>query len=197
MKGLAGIVLAAGASARLGQPKQLVEYAGTTLVARAANLANKLCPAGVMVVTGAHHDDVADAIAETDASALFNPRWQEGMGASIRQGAGALAPDVTGVLIMLSDQPRVDASDLQRLVTAWQAAPSKVAAACYANTLGVPAIFPAQCIDELKRVRGDRGARQVIDRMMPVTEVAMPNAEFDLDTPESLARLLRSEPGQS
>lgn len=189
MKTLAGIVLAAGSSSRLGRPKQLVALHGKSLVARATDLAQRYCDAGVVVVTGAHHDQVVDALGETDALAVFNPRWKEGMGASVSEGASAVCREAEAVLIMLTDQPLIDAADIGRLVAAAQANPDKIAAAAYAGRLGVPAIFPQRYVDDLKHLQGDQGARMVISREVAVSEVAMPNAQFDLDTPEALAEL--------
>lgn len=186
---LCGVVLAAGSSSRLGVPKQLVRRDGRPLVARAAELARRACGGAVTVVTGAQHDEVTDALANLDVRAAYNPRWREGMGASLRHGAAMIESQADALLVMLVDQPLLEESDLQRLVDAWRNEPDRVAAAEYAGTLGVPAIFPRRCIAQLKELRGDSGARAIIARELAVTRVAMENAAFDLDTPEALKRL--------
>lgn len=192
---LAGIVLAAGASSRLGRPKQLVLLRGQTLIARAAALARSLCGAGVIVVTGAHHDQVLDALQALDVTAVYNPRWREGMGASLRLGAAVTSDSATGLLVMLSDQPLIDEADMERLVGTWCAAPDEIAAAAYRDCVGVPAIFPRRCLEELKNLRGDKGAKQLLDRAASLSQVEMPNAAFDLDTPDALVELSRRTAG--
>lgn len=183
------MVLAAGPSSRLGRPKQLVEFAGIPLVAYAATQVVEHCDAGVIVVTGARHDEVVAALAGLPIRAVYNPAWREGMGASVRQGMTGISPKARAVLLVPADLPRVDAAVLQRLVDAWREAPDRVTAARYDGVVGTPAIFPRRLWTQLQKIHGDRGARRIIESAKDVLTVDMPEAAFDLDTPEDLAAL--------
>ncbi len=186
---LAGVLLAAGASSRLGQPKQLVNYNGVPLVCHAVSQALGFCGAGLTVVTGACHDDVAAALDHLPVRAVFNSGWPEGIGSSIRQGMTTVGPDVRAILLMVCDQPAISSHDLRNLVNAWKCRPDRVAAAGYAGTTGVPAIFPSSLRKELQGLSGDRGAKNIIDAAEDVSVVDMPNALFDVDTPDHLDKL--------
>jgi molybdenum cofactor cytidylyltransferase len=195
---LAGLVLAAGASRRLGQPKQLVQWRGQTLVARAVDHALALCDAGVVVVTGAHATAVAASLAElphagTGLKPVYNAEWEQGMGASIARGMRALrapgVPDPAGVLTLLVDQPAIARAELVSLVKLWQTNPLSLAAARYGQRRGVPAVFPQACFAALERLTGDTGARHLLAAATGVLELAIPAAAFDIDTPEALAAL--------
>lgn len=188
--GLAGIILAAGASTRLGQPKQLVRLQGTPLIARAVREALPICDAGVFVVTGARHDEVSAALQDLPVTVLRNAVWREGIGSSIREAVAAIEQSVEAVLVMLADQPAVTEKGLRTLVAAWALDPGHIAASRYDDTVGVPAVFPRDYWSLLATLRGDRGAKSVIDAAEPVNVVAMPEAAMDIDTPEELAALL-------
>lgn len=186
---VAGVLLAAGDSSRLGTPKQLLEYRGEPLVVRAARAALDVCPAGLVVVTGARHDAVAAALAGLPLLVRHNPDWAEGMGASVRCGVAAVPAAARGILLWVCDQPRVGAGQLGALVAAFGAAPDRIAAAAYAGTAGVPAVFPAAYRDALAALQGRRGARAIIADAAGVTRVDMPEAASDVDTPDDVAQL--------
>jgi molybdenum cofactor cytidylyltransferase len=186
---IAGVLLAAGTSSRLGQPKQLVDYNGVSLVCHAARHALGYCDAGLTVVTGAHHDEVLAALGNLPVRVVGNPGWREGIGSSIRQGVQSVAPDVRAILLMVCDQPMVNSRDLRRLLEAWKCRPGFVAASAYAGTKGVPAIFPSGLRKELLNLNGDHGAKKIIDAADDVSVVEMPNASFDVDTPDHLDKL--------
>ena len=186
---LVGVLLAAGASSRLGQPKQLVNYNGVPLVCHAVSQALGFCDAGLTVVTGACHDDVFTALDHLPVRVVFNSGWPEGIGSSIRQGVTSVGPDVCAILLITCDQPAISSHDLRNLVNAWKCRPDRVAAAGYAGTTGVPAIFPSSFRKELQGLNGDRGAKNIIDAAEDVSVVDMPNALFDVDTPDHLDKL--------
>lgn len=186
---IAGILLAAGESSRLGRPKQMLEIAGESLVHRAARTALGYCTAGLVVVTGAVHDPIVATLAPTPARIVHNPEWQEGMGASLRCGVAASPANADAFLLVLCDQPRIGRGELGALVDAWTAAPEAIAAAGYAGSCGVPAIFPARFRDRLLALRGERGARALLEEEDRVSVVDMPAAAFDIDTPEDAGRL--------
>lgn len=180
----AALVLAAGASRRLGRPKQLVTLAGETLVHRAARLALEAGCHPVVVVEGAV--PLADALAGLDVERVHCADWAKGPGASLRRGAAALAGRADGVVVSLVDQPWLDAADLRRLITA----PGDVAAAAYEAVLGVPARFSGAALEVLAQVPDERGAGGWLNaHAAQVTAVPMPNAARDLDTPEDVAAL--------
>jgi molybdenum cofactor cytidylyltransferase len=184
-------IMAAGASTRLGQPKQLLQVNGVPLVVRAARQALTFCRGGVVIVTGDSHKQVVDALGELPVGVIYNPGWQEGLGASIRQGVAGVDENAKGILIMLVDQPMIDDSDFKRLISAWAVQPHRIAAASYGGSLGVPAIFPASYRERLGRLHGDRGASRIINDDADAIAVDLPHADFDLDTPSDLEALQR------
>ncbi|MBW8367238.1 MAG: nucleotidyltransferase family protein, partial [Arenimonas sp.] len=153
------LLLAAGGSKRLGQAKQLLEFGGESLVHRAARLALQTAPADAVLVLGAHADAVLAGVATLALRPVRCADWQHGMGASLRDGLAALSPACDGALVLLCDQPDLDADHLLALVDAWRRDPSRAAASAYAGVLGVPALLPRDWFKELAGLDADGGAR--------------------------------------
>lgn len=184
------IVLAAGSSSRLGQPKQLVKLGGRPVLHTVVSNAVAVAGQAVTVVLGAHAQELTRLLAHSPASVVVNRHWEEGMGSSLRYGLAAVPSTCTAVLVMLGDQVAVTADDLKRLINAWKGHDTVIAASVYQGHVGVPAIFPQWIFTELSELRGDRGARLILQRHAHrLARVQMPNAGIDLDTPEDLAAL--------
>lgn len=184
------LILAAGASSRLGQPKQLVKLGGRPVLHSVVAAATSLAGHAVTVIVGAHASELTRLLAHSPASVIVNRHWEEGIASSIRYGVGSLPAATEAVLILLGDQVAVTADDLKRLASAWKDQEGVIAAAAYQQHIGVPAIFPRICFSELAELRGDQGARKILERnSFRITRVPMPNAAVDLDTPEDLAAL--------
>ena len=187
------LVLAAGGSRRLGTPKQLLRIRGRTLLSRIINTAEAVTPERVVVVIGADALRMRSLIRRhhPGTHSVDNSRWAQGMAGSLQVGLSVLPLRASGALLLLSDQPAVGEASLRRLIRAWRRCPGKAAAAAYAGVVGVPAILPGTLWREARRLRGDEGARKLL-RMeeMPATAVHMPEAAWDIDTPEDLQRPL-------
>ena len=143
------LVLAAGASTRLGQPKQLVKLAGRPALHIVVSNAVAVAGHAVTVVVGAHARELTHLLAHSPASVIVNRQWQEGMGSSLRYGVASLPPGCQAVMVLLGDQVAVTADDLKRLVSAWKGEESMIAASVYEQRVGVPAIFPRVCFCHL------------------------------------------------
>lgn len=192
------LILAAGASTRLGQPKQLVKIASRPALHGVVANAVALAGNAVTVVIGAHASELTRLLSHSPASVVVNRQWEEGMGASIRRGLAALPSACDAVLILLGDQVAVTVEDLRRLASAWKEQDGVIAAATYDRHVGVPAIFPRICFSQLAELRGDQGARKILERnSYRLVRVPMPNAAIDLDTPEDLAALTKKFNTQS
>jgi molybdenum cofactor cytidylyltransferase len=184
------VVLAAGSSSRLGQPKQLVKLGGRPVLHRVVSNAVAVAGNSVTVVLGANAQDLTRLLAHSPASVIVNRHWEEGIASSLRHGLAAVPSTASAVLVMLGDQVAVSADDLKRLINAWNGQETVIASAVYQGHVGVPAIFPRWCFSELRELRGDRGARMIIERhAQRLVHVQMPNAAIDLDTPEDLVKL--------
>ncbi len=189
---VAAVVLAAGGSRRLGRPKQLVEIEGRPLVRRAAGAALDAGCAPVYVVLGAEAARVAGALAGAAVELVRNEGHEEGIASSIRSGIGAARdamPPCDGALLLLVDQPRVDAALVRRLLARFgEGRGERIAACAYAGGVGVPAVFPRAAFDVLAALRGDRGAKAVLEAEGGhLLEVPFPGGEIDLDTPQDFA----------
>lgn len=182
------IILAAGASRRLGTPKQALVWGGEALLHRAARVALEAGFAPVLVVLGACAEASLKALAGLPVEVVSNPAWEEGMGASIRAGVAALSPDAEAVLLLVCDQPALDPALLDAIRNAHDQAPHRVIASTYSGIRGVPALFPAARFPELRALTGDRGARGLL-LGAEVLEVPFPGGELDVDTPADREKL--------
>jgi len=187
---LAGLVLAAGGSFRLGTPKQLIVWRSKPLICHVVEQSFGLCDAGVVVVSGAYADAVVASLQNYPVELVHNPDWPSGVGKSLGIGIRVIESwGVAGVLVMLCDQPLVLESDLTRLSDAWQRAPHVPAASRYQDAVGVPAIFPSSYFAQLAGLNGDTGARALLRGNDECTIVDMPQAAVDIDTPEDIESL--------
>lgn len=195
---LHAILLAAGPSSRLGQPKQLVEFEGESLVRRSARMLTELVSGPVVAVTGSESERVAAELDGLPVNPVLNPEWKLGMGGSIACGARHLPRYPPGILVTVCDQWWLSTADLKKLIDAWGAKPSCIHVACWkehnAHVSGPPVIFPGRLRGDLKGLEKGRGARQVIDRFMDIVEfVELQSAAHDLDRPEDLEKLRNPE----
>jgi CTP:molybdopterin cytidylyltransferase MocA len=181
------IVLAGGASHRLGRPKQLVEVDGEPLLRRAARALLATAPRRLVVVLGHAAPSMQAALAGLPLRIVVAADHAEGLSASLRRGIGALDADCAGALVALTDQPALDAAHLLALRDAWRAAPERAAASAYAGVLGVPALLPRAWFADVAGLAGDVGARALLRaRADEVTAIAAPALARDLDTPADL-----------
>ncbi|MBT8085064.1 MAG: nucleotidyltransferase family protein [Woeseia sp.] len=187
---LFAIVLAAGTASRFGAIKQLAIWRGQTLVARAARLAEQLCAARSVLVSGYASREVHAACAPLQGYLVVNDDYPSGLGSSIACGVAAVGDASDGVLVMLADQPRVTIAHLEALASAWRTAPDCAVASRYSGDIGVPAIFPASDFDELQALTGDRGARKLlIAHGTALRIVDCEAAALDVDHPADLDSL--------
>lgn len=188
------IVLAAGASSRLGQPKQLVEYHGETLLARAIRLTLEAGSDPVFVVLGANLEAILPVGLSDRAVPVINKDWAEGISSSIQAGLRAVhgtLPATQGVLLLNCDQPRLSPGHLRDLLRTFSSESGAViAASAYEGILGTPAVFPRGAFRQLFELRGDRGARVLFSKPpCRVFGVPFPDGEIDIDTPADLDQL--------
>jgi len=187
---LSVLIPAAGASKRLGQPKQLVRYKAETLIQNAVNLAQSISPREIIVITGANAQAVKDAVQLTTVRWVHNPDWSAGMGRSIAAGAACICPESSGVMILLCDQWRLQTSDLHLLAETWQSNRQRIVCAQTKSKNMPPVIFPAFFLDRLQALGSDVGAQKILrDHPELLTPVELRNALFDLDTQTQLALL--------
>ena len=189
------MILAAGASIRMGAPKQLLSFQGRSLLRYIAEVAIASCCDPVVVVLGSQSERIK---LEVDALALHiveNPQWAEGMGTSILTGMTALTAvnqDLDAVVVVLCDQPFVSSLLLNQLVASYRATQSPIVASAYANTVGVPALFDRSLFTELMTMNVDVGAKYLIKQHAEkVFQVSFPKGAIDLDTPVQYQQLLR------
>ncbi|HEX8289490.1 MAG TPA: nucleotidyltransferase family protein [Pyrinomonadaceae bacterium] len=189
------IVLAAGGSKRMnGEPKQLLIYRGKTLLRRAVETAVQAKFETVAVVFGANPESLKKEIDDLPAKVLINKNWETGLGSSIKTGLSALSTkSLDAVIITLCDQPLISTETLQNLVEVFARARPLIAAAKYAETIGVPALFASEIFDELMSLPNDAGAKRIINKYKKHKEkivlVSAQTAEFDVDTFEDYEKL--------
>jgi molybdenum cofactor cytidylyltransferase len=193
--GVGAVVLAAGASSRMGSPKQTLRYRGESLLRRAALAALGAGCRPVIVVTGAHAELSRRELEGLDVREVFNPLWETGMASSIRAGVEALiSADPAAAVLLLCDQPHVTADVISRLVGARRATGSPLVASAYGGGFGAPALFGRTLFAELTRLEGAAGAKQVIKRHASEAHfLPFPSGEVDVDTPDDFSRLTAAD----
>ncbi len=189
------VLLAAGASNRLGRPKQLLPYKGKTLLKHAVQLAVDAVLNPIVIVMGANEGLLTKEFEESQATIVINNVWEEGMASSIRTGLKKmleLEPTINSVIMMVCDQPYVTVQLLQHLITQRNKTGKPIIASSYKNNLGTPALFDVGIFNELMQLKGDTGAKKILNNHPEwVAVIDFPMGEIDIDTEEDYNELLR------
>jgi len=187
------VILAAGASTRLGEPKQLLPYNGSTLLRHTveAALASDCRP--VAVVVGAHATQIRSDLAGLPLRIVQNDHWKNGLSTSVRAGLKALQGEVEALIFAPCDQPAIDAVMLNKLLAAHSKSTKPIIVSGYGEAWGAPMLITRRYWDELRALHGDRGAQSIAYRHAGEVD-AVPFAEgvFDIDTRADYEALLKS-----
>ncbi len=181
------VILAAGASVRMGRPKQLLQVRGEPLVRRIAKAALRSKVDSVVVVLGARAGDIAPVLEDLPVLLAFNDAWAQGLASSIQTGLASLPAGTEAALLLTCDQPALDARVLNRLLKAADGDPLVRVACAYGDTVGIPALFGRGWFPRFRQLTGDRGAKTLLQGE-GVIEVAWEAGAHDLDTPEDVKR---------
>jgi CTP:molybdopterin cytidylyltransferase MocA len=195
---LGAVVLAAGASSRMGAVKPLLEVEGRTLLARAADAALEAGAHPVMVVLGANAALVRAALGARAVDTVVNAGWISGMASSIRAGVAALlaaAPELDAILVTPCDQPALSAEVIRHLARLSRTT-GRIAAARYGGRVGAPAVFGREDFAALQELSGDEGARRLLNGSPEKVAAAdFPELAVDLDNPEDYESWLKGTRG--
>jgi molybdenum cofactor cytidylyltransferase len=177
----------------MGEPKQLLRLGGRPLLERVVAAACEARLDDVVVVLGAHADEIMHKVAFGRARVVVNPAHERGMSTSLRLGIATLGPGIDRAVVILGDQPDIDASLLDRLLDAQQASGLPAAALSFDGLLHPPMVLGRELWDGLESLEGDVGLRAVV-RAHPELVVAMPAERLgehpiDIDTPEDFEQL--------
>lgn len=193
---IGALLLAAGASARMKQPKQLLIYEGKTLLRRAAETVAALECAAAIVVLGALSDAMRAEIADLPLEICVNENWQDGLSSSLKAGLEKLfddAPEIDAFLVMLADQPFVETKHLQHLIDRFDESNAEIVAARYREVNGVPAVFSKNLAGDFAEITGDKGAKTIIEKYRESLQtIDLPEAASDIDTPEDFLKMKAS-----
>ena len=187
------MILAAGASTRMGTPKQLLAYRGCSFIRNMAEVAIASVCQHIAVVLGANAEQIKPEISQLPVHIVENQQWADGMSSSIWVGLEALLAvnqDLEAVAIALCDQPFVSSQTLDRIVEAYRFTGNPIIASEYAGTLGVPVLFSRSLFSELMALKSNEGAKKLIKKHIhEVFSVPFPEGSIDIDTPNDYEQL--------
>lgn len=185
------LILAAGASVRLGRPKQNLLYRGQTLVQKIVSTALALQSGLVLLVL--KEGDRIDV--REDVIKIYNPDAALGMASSIHCGIKYLEtqhPDIETVIITVCDQPFITSSLLQEMITHYRETKLSIVACKYDDIVGTPVLFHKTMFKALCGLNGDKGAKQLINQhIQQVGLINFPLGNIDVDTEEDYERLIK------
>jgi molybdenum cofactor cytidylyltransferase len=191
---IAGIVLAAGQSSRLGRPKQLLPLAGEPLIRHTLRrvLASSLDE--VILVVGPESDAVCAAVADFPVRVVDNPAAARGQSTSVLAGLSAVAPNTEAAIFLLGDQPSIVPEVIDALIAAWRETRAPVVAPRYRDGLGNPVLFDRRVFPEFSSLQGDAGAKPIVLTHQAAGDLLIVRfvqpAPADIDTEEDYTQLV-------
>ncbi|BAY80554.1 4-diphosphocytidyl-2C-methyl-D-erythritol synthase [Calothrix parasitica NIES-267] len=196
MKDIGLIILAAGKASRMGKPKQLLIYQGSSLISLAVKVGlNSICES-VVVVLGAYAEIIKPEINNLPIQIIENPDWETGMSSSIRAGINSINQsnlNLDAVIIALADQPLISEAVFNQLISKYQDTKNKIIASAYDDVVGVPALFDKSIFSELMDIEGDRGAKALMRKYQDeVLTIPVAEAAIDIDTQDDYQKLLNA-----
>jgi len=194
MKNTGIILLAAGNSTRMGSAKQLLLYQNKTLLERTIDTALEVFDTNqIILVLGAHYDDIAFSIRNKDIPTIVNKEWDSGMASSITSGLITLSaryPEMEKCFISVCDQPYLTSQVFLEMFQLYKTSGRGIVTAKYADTLGVPALFSKNYFEELMTITGEQGAKKIIQQHREDAETfGFEDGAIDIDTPSDYDNL--------
>jgi molybdenum cofactor cytidylyltransferase len=190
------VILAAGTSSRLGEPKQLLQYQDKNLLQHTIDAAVNSNAKTVIVVLGANAELISKEIDKTKVHVVGNNEWKEGMASSVRTGLSTLqkgSPSTNAVIFMVCDQPFVSSSLINNLINTHLDTGKPIVTCNYGETIGPPALFHKNLFDKLMELKGDVGARKIIQQHGDqVATILFTKGKIDIDTNEDYEALKNS-----
>lgn len=193
---ISGIILSAGNSSRMKQPKQLLKYKGQLLLEHILDEAAKSRLDKVITVLGGNAQQIQAEIDFSKFEVIIHPRWEDGMTSSLQNGLKHLIEnnDIEAIIILLSDQPFVDEIMINKLIDRYKKSDKTIIASRYGGTLGVPVLFDKKHFKRLLELKESDGAKKVIfENPDDVEEIDFPLGEIDIDTLDDYEKLKKSE----
>ncbi len=187
------LILAAGESKRMGQPKQLLPYKGSTLLLEKIKQFQSLERTQVFVVLGAYFKDIFPHLRELPVKVVMNSNWQEGMGSSLSKGVELIRKKEAydRVLITLADLPLLESSHYEELIDLSMNSGKRIIQTEYEKTSGVPVVFDKSLFNSLSRLKNEEGAKPLIEKYKKeVLKVRSKTPFFDVDTSDAYEKLL-------
>ena len=191
------IILAAGNASRMGKAKQLLPYKGTTLLGHAIEIAEASLANSTHCVVGAHSEAILKETTHPEVIFIANSNWASGLSTSIVAAVRHIVSAKDGtqaLLITLADQPKISSTYLNTMIQLHEKHPETIIASDYAESLGVPALFPKNYWNALLQLKGDKDAKEFLNAHK-AQAIAMNAVEFlfDIDTPEDYQQLIHPE----
>ena len=189
------IILAAGSSGRLGRPKQLLPYKNKTLLQYLIDEAKNSIARDIIVVLGANTEAINATLKTDTIHIAINKDWKEGMASSVRCGMNQLQkinPSADAAILMVSDQPFVTTALVNELINTYSKTSKLIVTSSYDNTTGPPALFHKTLFPELLELKGDFGARSIVQKYADnVATILFPQGSIDIDTIEDYNKVQR------
>lgn len=191
------LILAAGSSSRLGEPKQLLSYGNKNLLNHTIDEAKKAGDGIVVVILGGNYHLIAGNIHHAGIKVSYNAAWEKGMSSSIVKGLQELTREhagLEGVILTVCDQPFISAALFNELIAAAVQTGKTIVASAYAGTLGTPVLFLKKHFDSLLNLKGKEGGRGLIEKYKEdVASVIFENGEIDIDTMDDYNDLISNK----
>jgi CTP:molybdopterin cytidylyltransferase MocA len=185
------LVLAAGRSQRFGSVKQLADFRGQPMIAHVMHLAGEVFGRATILVAGNQWARVTAAAAPLDGFFVVNEQYRHGLGSSIAAGVNVVGDCASGVMLLMADQPLIEASYLRQMIEEWNRDRGRIVASQFDGVVGPPVIFPGRFFDELRTLDGDNGARKIIEANVSyLTRLPCAAAAADIDRKEDLERII-------
>jgi molybdenum cofactor cytidylyltransferase len=188
------IILAAGKASRMGEPKALLTYNERSFLLNTYHIAQSVHPTGIVTVLGHYYDQMSAHCNTQKIPFVLNEAYENGMSSSIQCGLTYLLshyPQVNMVLILLADQPKINAEHISALLHKVSTLKSLMVCTSYSATYGVPAVFKKEYFHELLALKGEKGAKDLIEKQVINNEntVLFEDGNMDIDTPEDYKKL--------
>lgn len=189
-KKISAVILAAGQSERLGSPKQLIPWQGTTLLDYTINCIRESGIEDIVLVLGAHAEKIKKTVNLGELRIVVNVGWQTGKAGSIRAGINAISPSAEGVMIFLCDQPYLTSDLIKAIIQAENDTKENIIAPVIGEQIINPVLFKKEVFSDFYLLQGEEGGKNLFKKH-PVLRVPWQDARIllDIDTPDDLEKL--------